>query len=215
MDQETFPDGEIFIVDDDPLIRDMLSTLFTLEGYQVESFPEGATFLAAARTRKPACVLLDVNMPGRSGIEILKELNASGNRAPVFMISGQGDVPLAVSAIKSGAVDFLEKPFSVEAVLDRVREALAAEVRNDDADSAIETRIAQRSTLTTREREVLTMIAGGASNKETGRQLKISPRTVEVHRARIMSKLGAKNTADLVRIVFSESTVRTNGASCA
>src|SRR5262245_9209950 len=126
MEQPILPDGEIFIVDDDPMVRDLLSNLFTLEGYQVESFAEGSSFLAAAHARQPACVLLDVNMPGRSGIEVLKELNARGYPAPVFMISGQADVPLAVSAIKCGAVDFIEKPFNIEAVLGRVREALAA-----------------------------------------------------------------------------------------
>ena len=129
MEQNVLPDGEIFIVDDDPLVRDMLSTLFTLEGYQVESFAEGNAFLAAAHARKPACILLDVNMPGRSGIDILKELHARGYPVPVFMISGQADVPLAVSAIKSGAVDFIEKPFNVEAVVGRVRDALAAFVQ--------------------------------------------------------------------------------------
>src|SRR3954453_23755126 len=112
--EQDLPEGEIFIVDDDPMVRDMLSTLFTLEGYQVESFAEGASFLAAIYGRTPACVLLDVNMPGRSGIDILKELHARGYPVPVFVISGQADVPLAVDAIKNGAVDVIEKPFNIE-----------------------------------------------------------------------------------------------------
>ena len=203
MEQQVLPDGEIFIVDDDPMVRDMLSTLFTLEGYQVESFAEGNSFLAAARARKPACILLDVNMPGRSGIDILKELHARGYPAPVFMISGQADVPLAVSAIKSGAVDFIEKPFNIEAVVGRVRDALAAYVRERGETVALAVNPFPCHSLTPRESEVLTLVAGGASNKEAGRRLKISPRTVEVHRARIMAKLGAKNAADLVRIVLS------------
>ena len=205
MEQNVLPDGEIFIVDDDPLVRDMLSTLFTLEGYQVESFAEGNAFLAAAHARKPACILLDVNMPGRSGIDILKELHARGYPVPVFMISGQADVPLAVSAIKSGAVDFIEKPFNVEAVVGRVRDALAAFVQQrGETAAALVNPFPCCHALTARESEVLTLIASGASNKEAGRRLKISPRTIEVHRARIMTKLGAKNAADLVRIVLSD-----------
>ena len=204
METQVLPDGEIFIVDDDPLVRDMLSDLFTLEGYQVESFAEGSSFLAAARARHPACILLDVNMPGRSGIEILKELHACGYPAPVFMISGHGDVPLAVSAIKCGAVDFIQKPFNMEAVLGCVRDALAEFVRHrGDTTGVFLNSFPGYHALTPREREVLTLIAGAASNKEVGRRLKISPRTVEVHRARIMKKLGARNAADLVRIVLN------------
>ncbi len=203
--EQVLPDGEIFIVDDDPMVRDMLSALFTLEGYQVESFAEGSSFLAAAHGRKPVCILLDVNMPGRSGIDILKELHARGYPAPVFMISGQSDVPLAVSAIKSGAIDFIEKPFNIEAMVGRVREAVAAFVRRrGEGDAVFLSSFPGCHALTPREREVLTLIAGGASNKEAGRRLRISPRTIEVHRARIMTKLGAKNAADLVRIVLSD-----------
>jgi len=203
--EQSLAEGEIFIVDDDPMVRDMLSTLFTLEGYQVESFAEGTSFLAATRGRKPACVLLDVNMPGRSGIDILKELHACGYPVPVFMISGQADVPLAVDAIKSGAVDVIEKPFNIEAMLERVRQALTSSVQKDEAAGGMSLNsFPGHHALTPRERDVLAMIANGSSNKEAGQRLKISPRTVEVHRARIMTKLGAKNAADLVRIVLRD-----------
>jgi two-component system, LuxR family, response regulator FixJ len=205
MAQQISQSGEIFIVDDDPMVLDMLSALFTFEGYHVSSFAEGGAFLAATRARMPACILLDVNMPGRSGIDILKELSASGCPVPVFMISGQADVPLAVNAIKNGAFDFIEKPFNVEAVLGRVREAIAISVRDHGPTVGGLGHFAGGNLLTPREREVLALIAGAASNKEVGRQLEISPRTVEVHRGRIMNKLGAKNAADLVRIVLSES----------
>src|SRR6185436_669027 len=155
MEQQILPEGEIFIVDDDPMVRDMLSTLFTLEGYQVESFAEGTSFLAATRERKPACVLLDVNMPGRSGIDILKELHACGYPVPVFMISGQADVPLAVDAIKSGAVDVIEKPFNIEAMLERVREALAASVKKHAATGGLAlSSFPGHLALTPRERDV-------------------------------------------------------------
>jgi len=199
--------GEIFIVDDDPSVRDALAAVFTLADYQVTSFGEGASFLAAARSRVPACILLDVQMPGRSGLDILKELNAQDYEAPIFIISGQGDIPMAVDAIKNGALDFIEKPFDAKSVVQRVGEAIAAWERRRDGGMLADILAIQfpgRELLTPREGEVLAQIASGASNKEAGRVLGISPRTVEVHRARIMEKLGARNAADLVRIVLSE-----------
>jgi|HubBroStandDraft_6_1064221.scaffolds.fasta_scaffold1283134_1 FixJ family two-component response regulator len=207
MSQQSLPEGEIFIVDDDPSVRDALSVVFTLEGYHVTSFGDGSAFLTTARVRTPACILLDVHMPGRSGLDILKELNAQHYGAPIFIISGRGDIPMAVDAIKNGALDFIEKPFDAVTVVSRVREAVDAWTRraaNDDAPDILSLRFRDHQSLTPREREVLAQIAGGASNKEAGRCLGISPRTIEVHRARIMEKLGAKNAADLVRIVLSE-----------
>jgi len=151
-------------------------------------------------------VLLDVNMPGRSGIDVLKELDAQRYDAPTLIISSQRDIPLAVDAIKNGAFDFIEKPFTPYAVVERVRTAIASWKPMDTM--AAEARMAKfpgHELLTPREHEVLEQIAGGASNKEAGRQLGISPRTVEVHRARIMEKIRAKNAADLVRIVLSQA----------
>jgi two-component system, LuxR family, response regulator FixJ len=196
---------EIFIVDDDPAVRDALRLVFELEGYRVTAFAEGTTFLATARSRTPACVIIDVHMPGRSGLEVLGELG-SHYQAPVFMISGQGDIPMAVEAIRQGAHDFIEKPFDADTVVARVREAIDARQRagQKSGDSPLAA-FAGEEHLTPREREVLERIALGASNKEAGRQLGISPRTIEVHRARIMEKLGARNTADLVRIVYSDA----------
>ncbi len=196
---------EIFVVDDDVAVRDALGTLFQIEGYAVSGFADGQSFIAAARTRTPACVILDVNMPGRSGLDILRELNAQHYPAPVFIISGQGDIPMAVEAIKNGALDFIEKPFEAETVVSHVRDAIAAtERRNARGLDVASTNFPGRDHLTPREREVLGQIAAGASNKEAGRHLGISPRTIEVHRARIMEKLGAKNAADLVRIVMTD-----------
>jgi FixJ family two-component response regulator len=200
------PIAELFIVDDDQAVRDALSVVFTLEGYHVSSFAEGNSFLAAARARTPSCIILDVHMPGRSGLDILRELNAQHYSAPIFIISGQGDIPMAVDAIKHGAFDFIEKPFDAESVIARVREAIEACRRRAEgtAEGMVLADFPGHELLTPREREVLGQIAGGASNKEAGRTLGISPRTIEVHRARIMEKLGAKNAADLVRIVLSE-----------
>ncbi|MES0809348.1 response regulator [Roseibium sp. SCPC15] len=190
----------IYIVDDDPAVRDALSVLFNMEGYVVETFSDGDTFIQFAEKAVPACVMLDVHMPGRSGIEILKALNAENYPAPIFIISGQGDIPMAVEAIRNGAFDFIEKPFSAETVLERVQDGINAMKKREEEQATPS--FQGSDALTRRELEVLKEITDGASNKEAGRTLGISPRTVEVHRARIMEKLGARNAADLVRIVL-------------
>ncbi len=190
----------IYIVDDDPAVRDALSVVFNMEGFVVETFSDGDTFIQSASKTQPACVILDVHMPGRSGIDILKTLKAENYPAPIFIISGQGDIPMAVEAIRNGAFDFIEKPFTAEKVVERINQGIeTVKKRNSDE---LEMTFTGADLLTRRESEVLKEITGGASNKEVGRQLSISPRTVEVHRARIMEKLGARNAADLVRIVL-------------
>ena len=192
-------DKTLYIVDDDPAVRDALSVVFEAEGFAIEAFSDGDKFIDSASRKHPAVVLLDVHMPGRSDIEILKALNAEEYPAPIFIISGQGDIPMAVEAIRNGAYDFIEKPFTADAVVQRVEEAISASNRTTlDVSGTFQ----GAEHLTRREREVLTEITSGASNKEAGRKLGISPRTVEVHRARIMEKLGARNAADLVRIVL-------------
>jgi len=201
--------GEIFVVDDDPAVRDTLSMVLSAGGYQVICFADGAALLAVARTRTPSCILLDVHIPGKSGLDILKELHGEDYPAPIFMISGQGDISMAVSAIKSGALDFIEKPFRGSEIVARLDEAIEAYARRQ-AESNSASRIATmhfpgREPLTRREREVLEQFTAGASNKEAGRHLGISPRTIEDHRANIMKKLGARNAADLVRIVMTTS----------
>src|SRR5436190_11293507 len=179
--------GAIFIVDDEPAVRDALSVVLSLEGYEVTSFADGGAFLTAARGTTPACVILDVHMPGRSGLDILKELNAQHYPAPIFIISGQGDIPMAVEAIKHGALDFIEKPFDAVTVVTRVRDAIDAWARRqENGGSILSAQFSGYELLTPREREVLAQIAAGASNKEAGRQRGISPRTIQVHRARIM-----------------------------
>jgi two-component system, LuxR family, response regulator FixJ len=207
MPQETGSAGDIFIVDDDPGVRGVLTAVFTREGFQVTSFADGGSFLASARARTPVCVILDVHIPGKSGLDILKELNAQDYSAPIFIMSGQGDIPMAVDAIKSGALDFIEKPFRGSDVVTRVQEAIDAYARRrreGDPSGRTAVYFPGREPLTRRERDVLGQIVSGASSKEAGRQLGISFRTIEVHRANIMEKLGAKNVADLIRIVLSE-----------
>src|ERR1700741_807647 len=205
MVDKTASRGEIFVVDDDAAVRDTLSMVLSTAGYQVICFADGAALLAVARSRTPAAILLDVHIPGKSGLDILKELHGEDYPAPIFMISGHGDIAMAVSAIKTGALDFIEKPFRGSEIVARLDEAIGAYARRQgqNASNIATLHFPGREPLTRREREVLEQFTAGPSNKEAGRTLGISPRTIEDHRANIMKKLGAKNAADLVRIVMT------------
>ncbi len=196
-------DNPLAIVDDDASVRDALSLLLKIEGFSVRTFGEGDSFLEALPTFTPACVILDLHLPGSSGLAVLKQLADLRFAPPVFVISGQSDVAMAVEAMKLGALDFLEKPFAASVMIERVREAVAAYQRSTAGHIDGLADFPGRDLLTPRERDVLGLVANGASNKEAGRRLGISPRTIEVHRARIMDKLGARNAADLIRIVLS------------
>jgi FixJ family two-component response regulator len=200
--------GEIFVVDDDAAIRDLLALLLSGQGYKVVGFADGDSLMAAIRTQSPACILLDVHIPGKSGLDILKELNGRNHPAPVIIISGKGDITMAVDAIKSGALDFIEKPFGGSDVIARVKEAVAADLQrkaNGRVDDKSQFYFPGREPLTAREQDVLGQLVDGATNKEAGQQLGISYRTIEIHRARIMEKLGAKSATDLIRIVLSDN----------
>jgi len=201
-------DAPIAIIDDDASVRDALSLLLKLEGFATLAFGDGDSFLEAIQTMTPACVILDLHLPGSSGLAILKQLSDLRFSPPVFVISGQSDIAIVVEAMKLGALDFLEKPFSASAMIERVLEAVAAFRRSTAGRIDGLADFPGRDLLTTRERDVLGQVAHGASNKEAGRRLGISPRTIEVHRARIMDKLGARNAADLMRIVLSDMPAR-------
>jgi two-component system, LuxR family, response regulator FixJ len=197
---------EIYIVDDDPLVRDALSALFAHAGYQAVSFVDGASFVAAARERVPACVILDIYMPGRSGLEILKDIDAPNYPAPIFIASGRGDIPSAVEAIKNGAYDFIEKRQDAVTLVERVGEAIQARTAlraGVNGGNTLAPSFPGSDLLTRREREVLALIAASATNREAAQRLGISQRTVEIHRAHIMHKLGAKNSIDLARRVLA------------
>jgi two-component system response regulator FixJ len=198
--------SEVFIVDDDALVRDGLCDLFTQAGYQVACFDDGASFVAAARERTPACIILDIHMPGRSGLDILGDIDARNYPAPIFIASGRGDIPSCVEAIKNGAFDFFEKRTDAGALVERVRAAVAVfERRRHKGNGALPESFAGSELLTPREREVLAQIAASATNKEAALNLGISQRTIEIHRAHIMHKLGAKNSVDLTRKVMARA----------
>lgn len=195
----------VAVVDDDVTVRDALSLLLRMEGFTPHGYGEALAFIDDVKVLSPACVVLDLNLPDMSGLEVLRSLASQKITAPVIMMSGQSDIALAVEAMKNGALDFLEKPFAASAMTDRIRAAVAAHRKASDTVIEGLANFTGRHRLTGRERDVLGLLAYGASNKEAGRRLGISPRTIEVHRARIMEKLGARNSADMMRIVLSES----------
>jgi FixJ family two-component response regulator len=199
-------DGEIFIVDDDDNMRDLLASILSLEGFPITTFSDGETFLRKAGSQTPVCLFLDVIMPGRSGLEILKELHARQYPAPIFLISARDESPNVVEAFRNGARDFLAKPFDPYAAVERVRDAVelwnSREARRPSAELEAMA-LPGGARLTRREAEVLSHIVHGVCSKDIGTTLGIAKRTVDNFRTSIMRKLGAKNAADLVRIVMS------------
>lgn len=193
----------VFVVDDDADIRDSLKMLLEASGYPAQVFESAATFLASQAPSTLGCLVVDVQMPGMNGIELQKELNARHSPLQVVVMTGHGEISIAVEAMKTGAVDFLEKPFEDTVLLKSVEGAIAR--ASSAAGHAKEAEEAEKriDSLTEREHQVLDMIVAGKANKVIAYELSISPRTVEIHRARVMEKMGAVNLADLVRRVLS------------
>ena len=190
----------VHIVDDDPAVRDSLCLLLSLRGYRTATFASAEDFLAAASDAWRGCVIADIRMPGISGLELQREMAARGIGLPVIIVTAHGDVESAREAFKSDAVDFLEKPFddtrpiaAVEEAFDRERERVSALARTSRTQASL-------ASLTVREREILELLVLGLHNKELARKLGISPRTVEIHKARVLEKTGARNVAELVRL---------------
>jgi FixJ family two-component response regulator len=196
------PAACVFIVDDDEAVRSSVRLLIRSVGLQAQVYASAHDFLATYDPRHPGCLLLDVRMPGMSGLELQQELNRRGATIPVVFISGHGDVPMAVEAMQQGAFDFLQKPFRDQDLLDRVQRALARDAESRSrlaARAEIKTRLA---TLTPRETEVLQLVTRGKANKVVGAELGVSQRTVEIHRAHVMEKMNASSLAELVRMVL-------------
>ncbi len=195
-------EGTVHIVDDDDAVRDSLSVLLGAAGFNVATYPSADAFLMTA-PQSAGCVVIDVRMPGMGGLELQEELARRGRRIPVIVMTGHADVPLAVKAMKAGAVDFVEKPFEEQAMLTAIGRAfsLGLETARAEAEgNEIGGRLAQ---LTPREREVLEALVAGKPNKIIAYDLSISPRTVEIHRARVMEKMEARTLSDLVRMALS------------
>ncbi len=190
----------VFVVDDDAAVRDSLSWLIKSVGLNVETFGSAQEFLNACTPNRAGCLVLDVRMPGMSGLDLQEKLAGQRIFLPVIIITGHGDVPMAVRTVKSGAFDFIEKPFNDQVLLDRIQQALEkdAEQRIHQAEhDEISRRIGK---LTPREKEVMDMVVGGNPNKIIASELGISCRTVEIHRGRVMEKMQANSLSDLMRI---------------
>lgn len=191
----------VFVVDDDLSIREALSSLIRSVGLRVETFPSAADFLQQPRPAGNACLVLDVRMPGLSGLDLQAEFARSGEPIPIIFITGHGDIPMAVRAMKAGAVEFLSKPFRDEDLLDAIRHALAqGRVARDEADELSELR-SKYDSLTSREREVITFMIAGALNKQAAAELGVSEMTIKVHRHNIMRKMKVRSLPDLVRMM--------------
>jgi RNA polymerase sigma factor (sigma-70 family) len=188
----------VYVVDDDPEVQDSVKYLMESVGLRVQTFSSARAFLESYRDQGPCCLVLDLRMPGMSGLEMQEQLRARSIEVPVIIVTGHGDVPAAVRAMKLGAVEFLEKPCNDHALLETVQRAIDAD-RRDRADRRRSEPIRQAlATLSHRERDVLERIVSGNSNKEVARHLGLSPKTVERHRANIMRKIGAGSLAELV-----------------
>lgn len=192
-------EGTVFVVDDDSSTRELLAWLMKRHGLNAEVYPDAHSFLKGYKRGAPGCLVVDLNMPGMSGLELQKYLKDNGVALPVIFLSGRADVPKAVRAVREGAIDFLEKPFDYKRVVALIEECLRrdAEARAEhERRRACSERLAQ---LTQREREVLDLVVAGRMNREIAEQLDISIKTVEAHRAKIMEKLEVHSVAELVQ----------------
>jgi FixJ family two-component response regulator len=192
----------VHIVDDDEAVRNALRLLIRSVGLQAQAHASAQEFLAGYDTRHPGCLVLDVRMPGMSGLELQQELNRRGATIPVVFITGHGDVPMAVEAMQQGAFDFLQKPFRDQDLLERVHRALARDAQARAGMAVHADILARLASLTRRENEVMRLVTHGKANKVIGGELGVSQRTVEIHRAHVMEKMRANSLAELVRMVL-------------
>ena len=190
----------VYIVDDDEAIRDSLSVLLKTVGLSAMTFSSGDEFLEAYDPGWEGCILLDIRMPGASGMEVQKRLADSGCSIPIIFITGHGDIPMAVEAMHVGAFDFIQKPFRDQELLDRIDQALTTSEEQEQLSARKKTAQTQFQTLTPREQEVMELVVHGSANKVIAMDLGVSQRTVEIHRARVMEKMQARSLAELVRM---------------
>ncbi len=198
----------VFVVDDDPAIREMVTLLMKSVGFnQVEGHPSAEAFLEAYDPARPGCLVLDVRLPGMSGLDLQETLAARSIHIPIIVITGYGDIPIAVHAMKGGAVDFIEKPFREQKLLDGVRQAIAldAQDRRDEAQRADV--VARLDLLTEREREVLDLVVVGRASKQIAAELGVGCKAIEAHRSRTMKKMRVRSTAELVHLICTSGVL--------
>lgn len=196
-------DEIVFVVDDDADVRESLCALLESAGLAAEAHESARAFLDAYQPARPGCLIADIRMPDMDGLELQEELNRRSAGLPVIVVSGHADVPLAVRAMKAGAVDLIEKPYDGDRLLASVKRALAQALDAREQAAAAETAKARIASLSARERQVLELLVAGEPNKIIAFQLEISPRTVEIHRAHVMDKMEARSLSDLVRAAIA------------
>lgn len=190
----------VFVVDDDSEVRETLKWLVESVGLKIETFASAQDFLNAYDPNRPGCLVTDVRMPGMSGIELQAKLMAEEVTLPIIIVSGYADVPTAVRSMKGGAIDFVEKPFNEQMMLERIQLSILEDARLRQKRAQGERARARLNSLTPRERQVMDLVIMGKSNKQIARELDISPKTVEVHRSNVMAKMKAQSLAELVTI---------------
>jgi two-component system response regulator FixJ len=201
MPGNTISKGEVFVIDTDATSREQLAMALQQKAYEVICFADGASLLSEAKMRMPACVLLEMQAPDQSGLDVLKQLREENCMAPILVTSANGSIAMAVDAIRSGASDFIEKPFQSNDVVNRIDAAIDEFAQPDVSRQRW---LAGCEPLTVRESEVLGHLAAGATNKEVARRMRLSARTVEGYRASILKKAGAKNVTDLLRRIYGQ-----------
>ncbi len=203
-------DATVFVIDDHGGIRKSLRYLMESAGLDVEVFECAEDFLHAYEPARPGCLVTDVYMPGMTGVELLEKLAVNGDFRPAILISGQGDIPTAVRAMKVGAVDFLEKPFEDDELLERVQQCVRMDIQWRAWRAEAVDILARMNSLSPREREVMDMVVDGHPTKEIARQLSLSPKTVEIHRGRVMRKMRVGSALELVKMVLLCRKVKGN-----
>ena len=192
--------GTIYVVDDDDGMRRALTLLLGTVGFDTRAYARPSEFLANLKPDEPGCLVLDIRMPEMSGLELQQQLNQSGCMLPVIFITGHGDVPMAVQAMKAGAFEFIQKPFREQDLLDKVNHALRHDAENRQGLARRAEVLKRLETLTPRERQVMDLVVEGGANKVIAIDLGLSERTVEIHRAKVMEKMGARSVAHLVKL---------------
>jgi FixJ family two-component response regulator len=190
----------VYVIDDDDSVRTALSSLIRSVGLQVDTFASASAFMSAKRPDAPSCLILDVRLPGVSGLDFQTELAKTNTLIPIIFITGHGDIPMSVKAMKAGAIEFLTKPFRDQDLLDAIQVALERSRSNQETEKATSELKARFETLTPREQEVMAKVTGGLLNKQVAAEIGVSEITVKVHRGNVTRKMGAKSFAELVRM---------------